>query len=269
MMSKTLIAIAVLLAVALAAAAAWWVLTRAPAHTPQAPAVAEAQRLPPFREIVLEGGADVVLVQGDSERIAIDAPGRSVVHAEVRDGVLAIRAVDDRHWWGYLLGAVGHGAPKITVTFRDLDALRASGAIGITAEPLRAGALAMRLSGAASVTLPALEARSLAVVGSGAFTARLAGRVDEQRVSISGAGDYRAGDLVSERAFVVVSGAGQVVVHARRTLDVELSGAGKVDYKGDPKVTQSVKGAARIHRLDSSRRMMPLARARSMQRACA
>jgi hypothetical protein len=251
-MNRAVLLAAVLIAVVAAIGAAWWVLMRPPAGgletaTPHQP-------LQPFRQVWLEGDADVTFVQGESEAIAIDAGGRSIVHAAVEDNVLLISAGDVRRWWSFIFGGMRR-PPRIVVTFRSLDAVRASGTVRLVADKLRTDALSLRFSGAAKVQIGALEAKTLAINGSGAFKAEIAGRVDEQRISISGAGDYHALDLVSDRASITVSGAGRVAVNAQKTLDADVMGAAKVDYKGDPKVTQRTSGAARVRRLDGERAM--------------
>ena len=60
-------------------------------------------------------------------------------------------------------------------------------------------------SGATSLKIAALDTKELTVSGSGAMRIELAGKATEQRVSISGAGDYRAAELASEDARVSVS----------------------------------------------------------------
>ena len=49
-----------------------------------------------------------------------------------------------------------------------------------------------------------------------------------------------------------MSGAGRVVVNAAKTLDVEISGAGTVDYLGNPEVTKKVSGAGRVKRREAT-----------------
>ncbi len=87
--------------------------------------------------------------------------------------------------------------------------------------------------------------------GSGALDATVSGRVDRQTVRISGAGEYRAANLASADASVRVSGAGRVVVNAQRTLEVSLSGAGNVEYLGNPRVIEHVSGVGRVKRRDT------------------
>jgi Putative auto-transporter adhesin, head GIN domain len=107
-------------------------------------------------------------------------------------------------------------------------------------------------SGATSLKIADLDTKLLSPTGSGAMKAELAGRATEQRVAISGAGDYRAADLVSEDARVAVSGAGNVVVRVEKTLRVGITGAGSVEYLGDPTVTQQISGAGRVRRREAA-----------------
>ena len=45
-----------------------------------------------------------------------------------------------------------------------------------------------------------------------------------------------------------MAGAGQVVVRAEKTLKASISGAGSVEYIGDPQVTERISGAGRVRR---------------------
>ena len=49
-----------------------------------------------------------------------------------------------------------------------------------------------------------------------------------------------------------VSGAGKIVVNARKTLTARISGAGVVEYLGDPVVKESISGIGRVKRRESA-----------------
>lgn len=215
--------------------------------------VTEERASAPFSRIVIEGFADVTLVQGNTESVQVEASKKQLagVRTQVSGGTLTIAYGQSRSWWLGFFGAGGRGA-RVRVTFRDLDAITATGAVKIRAEALKAGELKVSASGATSLKIDDLDAKALSVSGSGAIKVELAGRAVEQRVSISGAGDYRAAELASDDARVAVSGAGRVVVQVEKTLKVALSGAGAVEYIGNPKVTQQISGAGRVRRRDAS-----------------
>jgi hypothetical protein len=241
----------ILAAIVVAATAAWfylaWSLRSGASDGPL-----EGRPLPPFTRILIEGYANVTLVQGDTDSVAYDAQSRpqSRGRAEVKDGTLTI-ANASRGWWPNFFGSGGRSA-RVTVTFRELEMLTAAGAVKLRADRLKAERLKVSASGATSLKIAGLETRDLAVSGSGAMKIELAGRATEQRVSISGAGDYLAADLVSEDARVSVSGAGRVVIQVEKTLKIGLSGAGSVEYIGNPTVTQSISGAGRVKRRDAA-----------------
>jgi hypothetical protein len=235
-----------LAAFACAVALGW--AAAAPAASPAAETVtAEAPPVGPFRRIHLSGQAELVLVQGEREAVTVDASPKSRSRVRVRseDNELQIDVSEARPWWAVL----GSGRPPtVTVHFRDLEALTMSGAVQVSAARIDAVDLRVKASGATTMNVPRLHARTLRFSGSGAVKTELGGRIREQDVSISGAGEYRAPDLVTEAVVVSVSGAGVVVVNATKTLAATISGAGTVEYFGDPEVKQKVSGAGRISR---------------------
>ena len=142
--------------------------------------------------------------------------------------------------------------PRIVVTFKDLHYIESSGAAQIRAAAVKVSDLRISSSGATSLKIDDLQAQRLRVSGSGAMEAELSGSVADQQVSISGAADYRAENLVSDSATVRVSGAGEVVVHARQKLKASISGAASIEYLGDPEVEQRVSGAGRVKKRKAS-----------------
>ncbi len=238
--------------VVVAAGLAWFTLNRGAIVAPGAATPSEHYPLAPFHDVEIGGAADVVLVQGGAEAIDVEAGARTVVEASVSDGRLVIRAHDRRRWWSRLFGGQSAESPSITVHLRTLDKLALTGNVRVSIPKLEAKTLRIAASGGANLTVDDLQARSLRVDGSGALKADLAGRVDDEHVSISGAVNYRAERLRATNATVSVSGVANVVVHAERKLRASISGAGLIEYVGDPEVVQHVSGMGRVKRRDSS-----------------
>lgn len=256
-MRRFSLVLVVLACVAVAALLTWLALSSASfgGHAPRTPSPtvrvdAPPRALPPFTKLEVSGTAEVELVQGSSESVAIatDARTSGLVEAEVRDGVLSISSRDNSRWWDMLLGGGGQRTAQVVVTFRELKSIEAAGGVKLTAAALKADELKIAGAGGTAIRIDALDARTLRLSGAGALKADLAGRVTDQTVTISGAGDFRGAKLVSENATVTVAGAGQVVINAEKTLRATISGAGTVDYVGDPQVTESVSGVGRVRR---------------------
>jgi hypothetical protein len=197
----------------------------------------------------------LTLVQGKEESVAIEVPARaeSRVRARVEDGTLMISSGDRRRWWNSLFGGSRNAMPRVTVTFKTLDAIALAGAVKLTAARLDAQEMRITASGGSSVRVDNLQARVLRLSGAGALKATLAGRVVDQNISISGAGEVRADRLVSDNASVSVSGAGSIVINAEKTLNASISGAGSVEYYGNPEVKQRVSGVGRVKRRETVR----------------
>lgn len=238
-------------AVAISAALAWFTLSRGGSAASSAAPV-QRHELAPFHELEIGGVAHVVLIQGDAEAIDVEIAGRGAVEANVADGRLVVHARDRRRWWNRMFGHRVPEPPTITIRLRNLDRLALGGNVSVSVPRLRTPTLWIGASGGAALTIDDLRAATLRVEGSGALKADLAGRVENEHVSISGAGSYRAERLRAAHATVSVSGVGKVAVHAERTLRADISGAGLVEYAGDPEVTERVSGIGRVRRLDSS-----------------
>jgi len=248
-MRRTVLPLIILAAIAIAVAAAWFTLMRGPG--PGAATTVRTHEIEPFHRLEVQGRAEVTLVQGTAETVSVEAAGRNQrgVRVRVADGTLVIDSSDARRWWSSLVGAGRSAAPpRVTVTFKSLDAISLSGVVRLTASHVETPELLIAASGGSSVRIDDLQAKSLRIAGSGALKATLAGNVTEQNITISGAGDVRADRLVSQAATVTVSGAGSVVVNAQKRLRATISGAGNVEYYGDPQVTQRVSGVGGVKR---------------------
>jgi hypothetical protein len=138
------------------------------------------------------------------------------------------------------------------VHFKDLEGIDVAGGIRITAREIHVPALSIEGSGGTTIQIDDLRATKVSVEGAGALKAELGGQVTDQSISISGAANYQAAKLVSDNATVVVSGAGKIVVNARKKLTASISGAGVVEYLGDPVVSESISGAGRVKRRESA-----------------
>ena len=217
-------------------------------------AAAEPQRetraLPGFSRIEVVGDAGIVLRQGKTEAVTIDAPAELLprIRTVVQDRILYIDVSQERRLsdWTHMFGA--RQTPRITVDFIQLERLEAGGAIKLFADALRANELRFDFSGASTVRIGNLQASRLHLEGSGATKVELTGKVGVQVVDLSGAGSYLARGLESDRAEVHVSGAGKAFVNANTSLAVEISGAGLVEYSGNPKLEQDISGIGKVRR---------------------
>jgi hypothetical protein len=184
-MPRYVLPILILGVVAFAAILTWWTLGRAGSASDTAMA---DQDIGPFHRIEVNGAADVTLRQGAGEHLSIETPGRGLrVAANVEGGTLTITARDTRRWWQNLFGgARGRRTPKITITFRNLDAVSIAGAIKLTSASLETPELRVEAAGGSTLRIDGLKTNVLRVEADGALKARLAGTATEQHIEIAG-----------------------------------------------------------------------------------
>ena len=247
--------------IALAALLTWVAVSgsfgRRQAPPPATTAPAErtiSQPLPPFRKIEVSGSADITLVQGDAESVALPAEPRAkgTLRATVRDGTLYVESTDHTRWWDLVFDGGREQRTPIVIALRNVDAIVAAGTVKVTAAALKAEDLRISGAGGTSLRIDDLTVKDLKVVGAGALRADLAGRANDAIVTISGAGEFRGAKFVTQNATVTVAGAGKVIVNAEKTLKATISGAGSVEYIGNPEVTERISGAGSVKRRDAT-----------------
>jgi hypothetical protein len=252
-MERRTLVLLILAAVIVSAAAAWLTLDGMPygrRHEIERQQTVD-QALAPFQAIRIRGATELTLVQGTTPSIRIESSGRAPTVARVDGGTLVITTGDERLTWRRLFNHAPRERPRVTVTFVDLAKLEFAGSVRAHAASVTVPRLDIDVAGAGSLDFAQMDIGDLNIEGSGSMKARLAGRATRQKIDISGAGEYEAADLASETARVSVSGAGNVVVNAAKSLVVDISGAGQVSYVGDPELTKSISGFGQVRRYGS------------------
>jgi hypothetical protein len=192
-----------------------------------------------FQEVALEGVGTLMIEQGETESLTIEAEPKVLkrIETEVRNGKLTIRP--DRSF-----------STRESITYhlavKQLTGIELAGAGRVEAAQLNSDQLRINGSGAGAVAIDSLTANTLDVTAAGNVQAELAGTVDSQTVTVSDAAKYAAADLESRLASVTASGASQVAVNVSESLDAHVSGAARVEYAGDPAVTEDVSAAGRL-----------------------
>jgi hypothetical protein len=175
-----------------------------------------------FKAVNVSGAYEVEIAAQQEPGLEIEGDDNLLprVRTEVKDGVLNI----------YNDEPISTSRPiRLRISAPQLDAVASSGASDIVVSNVKSDDFNVSTSGAGSLTISG-EAKKLAV-------------------EMSGAGELDAKDLRAERVSVNSSGAAEATVYASEDLSVSASGAGTVNYYGDPKnVSENVSGGASISR---------------------
>jgi hypothetical protein len=114
----------------------------------------------------------------------------------------------------------------------------------VISSPTRSAA---KLTGATRLTANQLSGAKFAVESTGAARVALDGSIDELLADMTGASDLKAKSLQTKTAQISTTGAADADISVSDTLKVSITGAGKVNYSGNPPtIEKHITGAGSI-----------------------
>ena len=181
----------------------------------------EARPVGRFDVIDVAGSGQLLFRQGDKESLTIKADDNVLpfITSSVDGNELHLGVRDN-------VSLQTHAPLMYIVTARDLKAVRLSGAVSAKLDSLATDRLEVTLSGSGDVAA--------------------SGRAKDQRVEISGSGEYDGTACPGATGDVHISGSGHVVVNVSEHLDAHISGSGDIDYLGHPSVNTHVSGSGGV-----------------------
>ena len=115
----------------------------------------------------------------------------------------------------------------------------ASSSGDIELENVECTSLITEASSAGDISINDVKAETVNVQASSSGDVSLAGVCRSAKFESSSAGDIEADGLKAEHVIAKASSAGDITCHATESLEVSISSAGNVSYKGDPKQIKS------------------------------
>jgi hypothetical protein len=189
---------------------------------------------------------DLTLSQGDEEALFLRGPGHLLrrVKADVQGKSLVIELV------GGLTDRIGDASTtsfsrqkvEVDLTVCNLQELDLGGFVEGRIFSLETHDLNLIFSGLGNLKLDGLSGKSITSTLNGSPSVQINGEVDEQRVAIKGMGQYRAGDLRTQRTTVHLSGSAFATLWVEEDLNVEMRGIGSIEYYGRPSITRRAVG---------------------------
>jgi hypothetical protein len=201
-----------------------------------------------FAAIVLRGGIDLVVTQGERESLQVQADDNLLpllqTVVEVREAMPTLVVQ-----WASGSSVRPRTRTRVAVQAMRLERLLSQGSGHVAVGALKAPALALSLSGSSDARIDALDSALLDVAIAGSGNALLAGRVERLGISITGSGDVSAFELAAGAVTVSIAGSGDARVHADKTLAVRIAGSGDVEYRGGATLTDSrIRGSGTVRR---------------------
>ena len=115
----------------------------------------------------------------------------------------------------------------------------ASSSGDIELENVECTTLVTEASSAGDISIESVKAETVSVEASSSGDVSMAGVCRSAKFESSSAGDIEADELKAEHVIAKASSAGDITCHATESLEVSISSAGNVSYKGNPKQIKS------------------------------
>lgn len=207
------------------------------------------RKLPSFSALNLALSADVILSQGATQKVEIQASEKlqKLIETEVKDGELKIKWADR-----FFNNTYGEKV-KIYITMVDINALRISGSGDIIADgSIKTSNIQLSISGSGKISLNELASANINASISGSASITIGGSSPAQKlaVGISGSGDFIASDLPVKDVEVSVSGSGDCKLFATENLKARIAGSGNVYYKGNAVIDAKVSGSGSVQHVN-------------------
>jgi hypothetical protein len=203
----------------------------------------EERKVGNFKAISISGGFKVVLKQDSSFSVKITADDNLLKYIKTETNGDLLKVFTRKNM-------CNTGEMIVNIGFRDLEELKASGAIEVASDgKITVHDLRLRLSGATKITMD-LNAAEVSTKGSGVTELNLKGQASSHNIELSGSGKVHALDFVVNTCNIETSGIGNSEVNVLNTLNVHSSGASSVKYRGNPTIRNDKSGASSIEKVN-------------------
>jgi hypothetical protein len=203
--------------------------------------VKEVRELPAFNSIALSFSGNVILIQGKTQKVEIEAEKNAlpVILTEIRGDELVIKTENGK--WRDL------GTVYIYITMPEITALSVSGSGKISCKnTVITSAINLNVSGSGAIQIADLKAQRIESTISGSGSVQLSGESTSFiEATITGSGSLDAVDLAAKSVNVDVTGSGSVRVFATEELTTSVTGSGNVHYKGNPRINARATGSGK------------------------
>ncbi|GHC63906.1 head GIN domain-containing protein [Ulvibacter litoralis] len=182
-----------------------------------------------YDEIRVIGSLDVHLERGNEGSITVttDSNIQEYIVVEVENNSLKIRVQKN-------INVSTNKGIHVTVPFETISSVSLTGSGDVnTKDTIKTDSFNASVTGSGDVTLDVTSTNIDAkVIGSGDLT--ISGKTKSLEVKVTGSGDFKGKGLKAENTQAYVSGSGDIVVLASKSIKARVNGSGDIEYSGNP-----------------------------------
>ncbi|MGI4804152.1 MAG: head GIN domain-containing protein [Janthinobacterium lividum] len=186
----------------------------------------EDRKLESFTKITTSGNFKIVLKQGPAAiKVSADDNLLKIIETNVSSDELKISTKNE---------ICGEKTLEVDITNPDFQAVKSSGTLDLSSDgKLNVKDFDMELAGVAKVNLD-LTAANVKTLANGSAEINLKGQATANNVTMNGSANLNALDFIVANYKIETRGDAHCKVNVLSQLSVNVSGAGDVQYKGNP-----------------------------------
>lgn len=224
------------------------------------PSTTQERTIEAVSAVELDTSGTLNVTQGEQIALTVTA-GENVIDrltSEVDAGVLHLGVEGEPLAWSGdiryeltvptldMVTVLGSGTAEADFTGAAEPVVLVKGSGSVQATGIMAETVSITLDGSGSISLEDIEVQDLMAQTNGSGEISVSGTTVAQSAEIRGSGDYRAQDLQSTDARIVMRGSGMAAASVSGTLDAVIDGSGEIRYSGDPEVREEISGSGSI-----------------------
>ena len=212
-----------------------------------------------LNEIINIGAIDIVISQGDTQKVVAVGHGNIIDRLEtaVQNDTWKVK-LERGNYRNYELTIyitvveleniviIGSGDVSIG-KFKNLSNLdiEITGSGDIVSDSLIGESIDINIIGSGNVDLITI-ANSLnsSITGSGDIN--ISGETTNQTCDIIGSGDYNTFKLESDNCDIKIAGSGDAKINTQNSLDINIAGSGDIYYIGNPNINVNISGSGSV-----------------------
>jgi len=207
----------------------------------------QTRDVPAFTGISLRVSATVHLIQGDRQKVEIEA--RSSVLDELITEVSGRDLIIRFPTRTFFNRSFETGKIDIYITAPEINSLSISGSGDILAKgSWNARIMDLNVSGSGSIYIDQLNSERVKAVvsGSGDIVIKDGEKANEFSGTISGSGSIKASNYEAQHVTIRIAGSGNCNIHTNGSLNARIAGSGSVYYTGNPSLDTSIAGSGKV-----------------------
>lgn len=227
--------------------------------------VTETREVSDFQNVEICCGMQLILTQGDEERLTIEAEDNVISEIEtiVSRGTLDIRFHQNFRFFGWRL----NHPIRVNLQMREIQGVSISSGSSLDAPNITSGQLTLRFSSGSNGEIGEITANQVTLNASGGAHASIdtmttdaldiqlgsgsevridGGNTAHQQIEVNSGSTYLAENLQSEVAVIDAGSGSSAEVNVSESLVVTAGSGSQVEYSGNPQIEQDLSSGSQL-----------------------